>query len=200
MTIAKIQARYSAATAKRLFRYGGLAFGTLAVALAGCAWFGVRVNVTPSLPLGLYIRIGAQPALGQIAEFCPTSMSAEESQRYRGFGIACPDHSIPLLKPVVAVAGDRVEFSNAGIAVNGHMLPNTAPRPLDGRGRPIHAWPAGNYTIDADHVVVASSFHIGSYDSRYLGPIPVRDVRSSLRPLWVAHTSPVSRPLAAKNR
>jgi conjugative transfer signal peptidase TraF len=151
---------------------------------------GIRMNVTPSIPLGLYIATPASAASGQIAEFCPSGLSAEESARYRGHGVACPDREIPLLKPIVATKGDRVEFSAHGISVNGRLIPNTAPRATDGQGRPIHAWPAGVYTVDAGHVVVASDYHPGSYDSRYLGPIPVTDVRSRLRPLWVSSAPP----------
>ena len=161
------------------------AFGLLGAVVVLFYLCGLRINVTPSIPLGLYVRTGAGPALGLIAEFCPSGMSADESERYRGFGLACPDRNIPLLKPVVAGPGDHVEFSVAGMRVNGQLLPNTAPRQFDGKGRLIRAWPAGEYTVEAGKIVVASSYHSGSYDSRYLGPISVADIRSTLRPLWV---------------
>lgn len=161
------------------------AFGLLGTMVVLFYLFGLRINVTPSIPLGIYVRTGEGPAPGLIAEFCPSGMSAGESERYRGFGLACPDRNIPLLKPVVAWPGDRVEFSVAGMRVNGQLLPNTAPRQMDGKGRPIHAWPAGEYTVETGKIVVASSYHSGSYDSRYLGPIAMGDVRSNLRPLWV---------------
>ena len=38
---------------------------------------------------------------------------------------------------------------------------------------------------DSDKIVVASAYHPGSYDSRYLGPIPVADVKLNLRPFLV---------------
>lgn len=145
---------------------------------------GLRVNVTPSIPLGLYLRTGLPPAPGLIAEFCPSGMSSSESARYRGFGIACADRSIPLLKPVVATAGDHVQFSTHGLSVNGAPLPNTAPRPFDSQGRPVRAWPPGSYTVAEGTIIVASTYHPQSYDSRYLGPISVTDLLGTLRPLW----------------
>lgn len=89
------------------------------------------------------------------------------------------------MKPIVAVSGDRVHFSPQGIAVNGKLIPNTAPRWADGKGRPLRPWPAGDYTVEPDKIVVASAYHPGSYDSRYLGPIPVADVKLNLRPFLV---------------
>ena len=146
---------------------------------------GIRINVTASIPLGLYIRSDSKPAPGLIAEFCPVGMSQAESERYRGFGLACPDRNMPLMKPIVAVSGDQVTFAATGISVNGRLIPNTAPRKLDGQGRPIRSWPGGDYTVEPGKVVVASDYHPGSYDSRYFGPIAVADLRLNLRPLWV---------------
>jgi conjugative transfer signal peptidase TraF len=148
--------------------------------------FGLRINVTPSIPLGLYVASAElAPVPGMIVEFCPQGMSAEESARYRGFGLACPDLAIPLLKPVAAIAGDEVEFSARGIRVNGRSLANTAPRRTDGKGRAIPAWPASRRRLHAGELVVASSYHPGSFDSRYLGPIRFESIRRTLRPLVV---------------
>ena len=163
----------------------GMAFAVLATMTAGFLALGVRINVTASIPLGLYIQSTGKPVPGVIAEFCPAGMSESESERYRGFGLGCQDKSIPLLKPIVAVTGDRVEFSGQGIAVNGKLIPNTAPREVDGKGRPLRPWPAGDYTVEPYKIVVASAYHPGSYDSRYLGPIALVDVKLNLRPLLV---------------
>lgn len=175
-------------------RWIGYGFGGLATLALVFVIAGLRINVTPSIPLGLYIRTGSAPAPGLVAEFCPSGMSAAESERYRGFGLACPDRSIPLLKPVVATIGDQVDFSPAGLAVNGRSLPNTAPREIDGKGRYIRSWRSGPYRVEPGKIVVASSYHPGSYDSRYLGPISVTDVRSTLRPLWVIGSLDFNRP------
>ena len=179
MTPTKLRSR------PRVLSAVALSFGALTALAVTFSAAGLRINVTPSIPLGLYVRAGREPVRGLVAEFCPTGMSATESDRYRGFGLGCPDHSIPLLKPIVGTAGDEVEFSSSGLSVNGRRLPNTAPRHTDSQGRPIRPWPSGRYTVEAGRIVVASSYHPLSYDSRYLGPIPVADVRSTLRPLWV---------------
>lgn len=72
-----------------------------------------------------------------------------------------------------------------GIAVEQRLLPNTAPLPFDGSRRPLRSWPNGDYTVKPGTVWVASTFHPGSYDSRYLGPIREAQVLFRLRPLWL---------------
>ena len=48
------------------------------------------------------------------------------------------------MKPVIASAGDIVEISQRGLAVNGVLLSNTAPKSIDSKGRPMTAGQAGN--------------------------------------------------------
>jgi conjugative transfer signal peptidase TraF len=87
------------------------------------------------------------------------------------------------MKPVVAIAGDTVEYSEFGIAVNGNLLRNSAPRSRDSKGRPLVHFPFGTYRVAADMVWVVSSYHPLSFDSRYFGPILAAAIRERLRPL-----------------
>ena len=143
---------------------------------------GVRVNLTPSLPIGLYIA----DARGSLVEFCPPGSAGEVSavRGYRELGV-CPDHHAPLLKPIVARVGDQVAIDAQGIRVNGAALPNTQAQSLDHRRRPLQAYRAGNYTVAPGTVWVASTWNDGSFDSRYFGPIRIEAVRATLVPLWV---------------
>ena len=161
--------------------FGAIAAATVVASLAPV--FGIRINTSYSLPMGLYMR--TSDPLANLIVFCPEGQYAVESSErgYRTSGF-CPDGAVPLLKPIVAKPGDTVEISVAGIAVNGHLLPQTAPVPKDRLGRRLEAWPNGRYSVAADTVWVASSYNRGSYDSRYMGPIPTRLIRSRLKPLW----------------
>ena len=160
-----------------------LTFVTAACFIGGLA--GVRINTSSSLPLGLYVKTAS--AAEDLIEFCPAEPYASVSSKrsYRTPGLSCPDRAVPLLKPVVARAGDIVEVSAQGIAVNGQLLPNTAPLPADVAGRVLTAWPEGSYAVRRGTVWVASTHSRGSYDSRYMGPIDIRLIRGRLRPLWV---------------
>jgi conjugative transfer signal peptidase TraF len=148
------------------------------------AWCGIRVNTSYSLPMGLYAT--TTDAGATLIEFCPEGKFAGESsgRHYRTSGF-CADGAVPLLKPVVARPGDLVEVSDRGISVNGHLLPRTAPVANDRLGRPLEAWPTGRYAVAPGTVWVASTYNRGSYDSRYMGPIPTRLIRSRLKPLLI---------------
>ena len=143
---------------------------------------GLRINASPSLPVGLYVTSSETSA--NLVEFCPADpfASLALSRGYRDPG-SCSDGGAPLLKPVVARTGDLVELSAAGIAVNGHLLPNTAPLRTDTKGRPLICWPRGRYIVRPGFVWVGSSYNPRSFDSRYFGPVAIRSIRDHLKPL-----------------
>src|ERR1700732_1966506 len=70
--------------------------------------FGIRVNLTPSLPLGFYITSHSSNA--KLVEFCPQGKAAYVSliRQYRTAG-ACPDGGAPLLTPVRAFGCDEAD-------------------------------------------------------------------------------------------
>jgi conjugative transfer signal peptidase TraF len=150
-----------------------------------CALAGVRINGSPSLPVGLYLVTAHSDA--DLVEFCPKRPFAELAiaRGYRDAG-SCPDGGAPLMKPVVARTGDVVELSPDRIAVNGHPLPLTAALKADTKGRPLTPWPPGRYGVGPDSVWVASSYNARSFDSRYFGPIPLSSIRAHVRPLLTA--------------
>jgi conjugative transfer signal peptidase TraF len=166
-----------------------LAVGVSAVtALCFIAGFsGVRINTSPSLPLGLYVRTTARNA--QLVEFCPEEPYATISRErgYRTAGFACPDRAVPLMKRIVAQVGDVVQMSAFGLRVNGRSIPNTVPLMEDAAGRQLSAYPSGVYKVQPGTVWVASTHNRGSYDSRYMGPVPTRLIRGRLKPLWTLH-------------
>ena len=175
-------------TAKSGLRNVAFAAALITASAFVAGFAGVRVNTSSSLPLGLYVRTSRASA--SLIEFCPSepyaSISRDRGYRVRGF--SCPDRAVPLLKPVVARAGDLVKVSPVGIAVNGRLLPNTAPLRHDAANRTLQAWPSGTYRVRPGTVWVASSYSRGSYDSRYIGPVDEKSIRGRLRPLWLLHS------------
>src|SRR5205823_8211864 len=124
-----------------------LLLATIFLALvATCTLFGIRFNVSESLPGLIYIVTSDNSS--PVVEFCPVGSFAELSKKrgYRRRGI-CPDGASPMLKPIVAHPGDTVEVSAHGIAVNGTLLRNTAPRTRDTQGRPLTPWRFGRYAV-----------------------------------------------------
>jgi len=141
---------------------------------------GLRINASPSLPVGLYLVTDDHRA--NLVEFCPAEPFAALALRrgYRDPGV-CMDRGAPLLKPVVAKTGDLVELSTLGISVNGVLLPNSAALSKDTKGRVLEAWPSGHYRVAPGTVWVSSSYQARSFDSRYFGPIYTTAIRHRLK-------------------
>jgi len=156
-----------------------VAAGVLIGTFQFCGSLGLRINTSPSLPVGLYIATTEHHA--NLVEFCPVEPFATLAivRGYRDPGV-CRDGAAPLLKPVVARSGDVVELSARGISVNGVFLSNTAPLSTDTKGRPLEAWPFGRYVVAPESVWVASTYHPRSFDSRYFGPISTTLIRERL--------------------
>jgi conjugative transfer signal peptidase TraF len=154
----------------------GVSVGTFQL----CGFLGLRINMSPSLPVGLYMATADTGA--NLVEFCPAEPFATLAivRGYRDPG-ACRDGAAPLLKPVVARSSDMVELSARGISVNGRLLSNTAPLSKDTKGRPLEAWPFGRYIVAPGTVWVASSYHQRSFDSRYFGPLSTAVIRERLK-------------------
>lgn len=163
-----------------------VALSVLAVGILfwGAGALGIRVNSSPSLPVGLYQVASGSDA--PLVEFCPAEpfASIANARGYRHAG-TCPDGGSPLMKPVVAREGDAVQVSERGLSVNRKAIPNSAPLLKDTAGRSLTPWPLGTYTVRAGTVWVVSDYHPRSFDSRYFGPISEALIRNRLRPLLV---------------
>lgn len=156
---------------------------TLIAALAAAFVLGdFRVNVTPSYPVGLWriMTLDHAPTVGDRVFICTAGVAAEVG-RDRGYlprGM-CPSGTAPLIKTVVAVAGQSVSIEGR-VVVDGLALPFTTVRASDGAGRPMTLWTGG--VVPPGQVFVYS--HYGpSYDSRYFGPLPVEGILGLARPV-----------------
>ena len=182
----------------RLARRFAGPLGVLAVvaaAVGAAHGLGLRLNLTPSLPQGVYFLRPGVPARGALVAAClPAEAARVGRQRgYLGSG-TCANESAPVLKFVAASAGDVVEIG-ADTRVNGAYL-QPAPPIEDRVGRPLDAYPAGRYVLRRDQLWLYSpSPH--SWDSRFFGPISVDDFLGVVRPVWTwgpAKTFPRGNP------
>jgi conjugative transfer signal peptidase TraF len=147
---------------------------------------GVRLNIASnSLPSGLYRIVPA--ASGNDLLICPTGIAEKVSieREYRVESLGCGDGYAPLLKPIAARAGDTVTVSEAGVAVNGKLLPNSKQYPKDGIGRPMPLVPFGTYAVLPGTVWVISSYNRFSFDSRYFGPVNLDEKVRYAKLFWL---------------
>lgn len=157
----------------------------LAVLSAVGFWSGLRINLTPSYPLGLWridpLADGA--SAGDRVFICPPPDAVFEVARqrgYLGYGL-CPGAFSPLIKKVVATPGQYVVIGRT-ISVDGVDLDHSGLRSSDGLGRTLN--PAASGAVPEGHVFLFSEFP-GSYDSRYFGPIPFQGILGLAEPVLV---------------
>lgn len=152
---------------------GGIALAaTLTTATAYAT--GYRVNLTPSMPVGVWRVAGdGQFNRGDVVWACPPSTAPLREAHRFGYVPAgfCASGLSPLLKPVVAVEGDTLTMAPSGVVVNGVLVPNSAPVPADAAGRRLPRPWFGTYTVLPGQVWLVSSYNPASFDSRYFGPV-----------------------------
>ncbi|MGB8291192.1 conjugative transfer signal peptidase TraF (plasmid) [Rhizobium ruizarguesonis] len=135
-----------------------------------------RINLTPSEPLGLWriIPLHRPAAVDDLLFICPPETAAMRAARARGYlrSGSCPGGVAPLIKTVIAVAGQHVEIG-ASVDVDGREVFSSSVAQRDGKGRPLAPFMSG--TIPPGYVFLHSAFP-GSYDSRYFGPLPASGI------------------------
>jgi conjugative transfer signal peptidase TraF len=153
-----------------------VAAGLLGVLFA-TGWIGgLRINTTPSEPLGLWriVSLNRSVLPGDTVFVCPPDNATMREARQRGYlrpGL-CPGGFGPLIKTVVAVAGHRVDVTDR-VAIDGVPIPRSRIIERDAQGRSLRHDQSG--MVRPGEVYLHSDF-IGSWDSRYFGPAPVSGV------------------------
>ena len=134
------------------------------------------INLTASVPLGLYIRSRGQPKIGQMVLIrLPTSLRDFAAQRgYLPFGWL-------LIKSVTAGPGDVICRLASRVWIRGHS--EVWALRVDGLGRPLPKW-SGCQRLEASELFVLGT-HSGSFDGRYFGPINRQSVVAVVRPILV---------------
>ncbi|MCV9947554.1 conjugative transfer signal peptidase TraF [Rhizobium sp. BT-175] len=137
---------------------------------------GYRINLTLSEPLGLWriIRLHRPVAIDDLVFICPPETAAMRTARARGYlrSGSCPGGVAPLVKTVIAVAGQHVEIG-VSMSVDGRGVSSSSLAQRDGKGRPLTPFPSG--IVPPGYVFLHSAFS-GSYDSRYFGPLPASGI------------------------
>lgn len=158
---------------------------TIVIGLVVGGYFGgLRINLTPSYPLGLW-RIAPleRPAgVDDLIFVCPPDTPTFRQAAERGYlrrGL-CPGWLSPLIKTVVATPGQQVAIDIA-VTIDGALLATSVLRPTDAEGRVLVAHHGG--VVPRGHLFVHSDF-VGSYDSRYFGPIPAAGLLGLARPVF----------------
>lgn len=155
------------------------AAGALAVVASAADIWPTRLvyNPTASVPVGWY-AVDAPEGLvpGDYVVVWPP-IAAERLLIERGY----LGTGVPLVKQIGAVPGATVCRHNGAITIDG--TPAALARDADRVGRPLPLW-SGCRRLGPDQVFLLNSGAPGSFDGRYFGPSPARDIVGKARPLW----------------
>ncbi len=164
------------------------ALGSALLLLVAGSIAGFRLNLTGSLPVGLYRATPGPLVRGARVLVClpPRVAAFARARGYVPRGGLCPGGVLPIGKPVFALPGDTVTVTASGLRVNGVPVPNSLALATDHRGRPLPRLAPGPQVVRPGTLWVVSTYASRSFDSRYFGPVAVAAVRSYLRPVWTA--------------
>jgi conjugative transfer signal peptidase TraF len=131
-------------------------------------------NATASTRIGLYVVTQVAPRRRDLLLIrLPPEVELFAISR----GMLAP--RIPILKPVVALAGDRVCRLGSTVSVNDRFA--AVARYHDRQGRSMPAWRWCRRLTDSQAFLLAR--HPDSFDSRYFGPIDVGRSKGVAHPL-----------------
>ena len=155
---------------------------TISLSLVAGAWFyGIRINLTPSMPKGLYRIVDGPVQRGDIVSLCPPDPWGKlgKIRGYTGDG-QCPDGSRPLLKILAGIEGDTVSIGSDGIRINGFLQDNSTAQAQDRHGRNICSILESG-KIPQNRVLVLAPVS-WSFDGRYFGLVP-KDILHRMQPI-----------------
>lgn len=136
----------------------------LLAGLVGAAFFfDLRLNLTSSMPMGLYRKMDKAPSLGDTVAVCLSNPVAREGLD-RGYLLPgyCPSKMLPVLKLLIGTPGDSVVITNQFISVNDqHYM---APHQSGVKHFKYDNW-IGQYWLYGSHNAERS------WDSRYYGGV-----------------------------
>ena len=161
------------------------------VATTVCAKLaGYVVNISHSMPMGIYRLTSVMPQRGSVVSTCIDAgnqvMTIAIERRYFPTG-KCPDGLMPFLKTVAALPGDIVDIEQASIYVNNVPVPHTQRILTDWLSRPLPHVKEGRYRVGPGQVFLLASHSPDSFDGRYFGLTSQREIQGVAKPVYVEH-------------
>ena len=173
-------------TRRRVLTISGVGLALMAAFVGVGIKAGLRVNLTPSEPLGLWqvVTPDRPVAVGDLVFMCPPPGALSDFGLARGYFLSgsCPGGAAPLIKTVAALAGANIAVG-ANIRIDGVPLRHSWLSSTDGQGRVLVSWAGG--VVPPGQFFLHSRFR-GSYDSRYFGPVPDTGLLGFARPLFTS--------------
>jgi type IV secretory pathway protease TraF len=138
-------------------------------------------NASPSSRVGLYLlNAWSSPGLGDMAVAWPPAAMRRlaDARHYL-------PASVPLVKPVAAVAGNRICARQDRIYVDGRLVVRRRSRDPSGRFLP---WWSGCVRLGAGELLLLSRGRPDAFDGRYFGLTRGSELVGRARLLWAKRT------------
>jgi len=151
---------------------------------------GFRVNITDSIPIGLYRITGLTNLKNSFVMFCPDDRPAFKQGLKRHYidpGLCSGGYGY-LMKKVLAIQGDTVSVTAEGVFVNQTLIPFSKPKLKDGLNRSLPQWRVLNYQLQDDEIMTMTSQSTWSFDGRYYGPVRTGQIKGVITPVRVKAT------------
>lgn len=148
---------------------------------------GARINISKSIPLGLYWVRSKAAHIGDYIIFCPPQTDIFKEAKNRGYiqyGF-CPGGYGKMMKKILAAKGDSVKIGMDGISVNGKLLPHTKPLARDKSGRPLPQLINKSYLLRQSELLLMTDHSETSFDARYFGPVDVSKHQNVISPIYI---------------
>ena len=153
----------------------------LLAALFICWTADFRLNLTASMPKGIYRITDGGFERGDQVELCLEGAFAELALE-RGYLRTgrCENGIMPLVKTLAGLPGDAFAIERDGITVNGALLPESAIRAFDNKGRRMPVQLQSGVIPQGKALVLSA--HEGGFDGRYFGLVDM-DKLKKVEPL-----------------
>lgn len=142
---------------------------------------GLMVNLTPSMPVGIYRQTAASSVEhGNMVMYKLDNPEFVKLARERGYLQKSGLFSMslkPLIKEVQGLPGDMLAYNVDGfLTVNSMVLPHTQYQSEDGTGRPMPKSLLEFGEIPTGRALLVS-YHDGGFDSRYFGLVDITKLK-----------------------
>lgn len=148
---------------------------------------GVVINITSSIPIGIYLKTNSQIENQKFVLICPPNDNEIiKLGKERGYIEAgkCPGKYGHIMKEIVGVPGDHVIINKKGVFLNGQFIKDSKPLKIDSHNRLMPLLISNKILRENEYLVMGLDNPL-SFDSRYFGFIEKRNIVSTIKPLII---------------
>ena len=176
---------------KRLFIFVILPLSILLCLALFSHVLGIRINVTSSMPKGIYYADNKDITIGSVVSVClPKKIALEGLKKgYLAQTGSCDSSAEPVIKEVIGLPNDSVTINSKYIEVTNNKGQTTkyfAPHyEMSISNKPVKSF----ITLGKQESKGYWLYGVGdkdlSWDSRYFGSVQKNNILSVMKPLWI---------------